>query len=58
MLEIYGQPREFAHCEIEPHNAIQHGVAVQSKYPPVIWWNNLDRIMLAVDDLGCRDLLS
>jgi hypothetical protein len=26
--------------------------------PPVIWWNNLERIMLAVDDLGCRDLLS
>jgi hypothetical protein len=25
---------------------------------PVIWWNNLERIMLAVDDLGCRDLLS
>jgi hypothetical protein len=26
--------------------------------PPVIWWNNLERILLAVDDLGCRDLLS
>jgi hypothetical protein len=26
--------------------------------PPVVWWNNLERIMLAVDDLGCRDLLS
>jgi hypothetical protein len=26
--------------------------------PPVIWWNNLERIMLAVDDLGCHDLLS
>lgn len=25
--------------------------------PPVIWWNNFERIMLAVDDLGCRDLL-
>jgi thiamine kinase-like enzyme len=25
--------------------------------PPVIWWNNLERIHLAVDDLGCRDLL-
>ncbi|HYM30830.1 MAG TPA: aminoglycoside phosphotransferase family protein [Candidatus Cybelea sp.] len=25
--------------------------------PPVIWWNNLERIMLAVDDLGCRELL-
>jgi hypothetical protein len=24
---------------------------------PVIWWNNLERIMLAVDDLGCRELL-
>jgi len=27
------------------------------KIPPVIWWNNLERIFLAVDDLGCRDLL-
>jgi len=25
--------------------------------PPVVWWNNLERILLAVDDLGCRDLL-
>jgi hypothetical protein len=27
------------------------------KLPPVIWWNNYQRIMAAVDDLGCRDLL-
>ncbi len=26
--------------------------------PAVIWWNNLERIFLAVDDLGCRDLLT
>ena len=25
--------------------------------PPVVWWNHLERILLAVDDLGCRDLL-
>ena len=25
--------------------------------PPMIWWGHLERIMLAVDDLGCRDLL-
>jgi hypothetical protein len=25
--------------------------------PPVIWWNNLERILMAVDDLGCRELL-
>ncbi len=25
--------------------------------PPVIWWNNMERVFLAVDDLGCRDLL-
>ncbi|MBW7972302.1 phosphotransferase [Bradyrhizobium sp. BR 10289] len=25
--------------------------------PPVIWWNNLERIMMAVDDLGCEELL-
>jgi hypothetical protein len=24
---------------------------------PAVWWNDLERIMLAVDDLGCRDLL-
>jgi hypothetical protein len=26
--------------------------------PPVVWWNSLERILLAVDDLGCRDLLA
>jgi len=26
--------------------------------PPVIWWNNLERIFMAVDDLDCRELLS
>ena len=25
--------------------------------PPVIWWHHLDRIHLAMDDLGCRELL-
>jgi len=25
--------------------------------PPLIWWNNLERCLMAVDDLGCRDLL-
>ena len=25
--------------------------------PSVIWWNNLERAFLAVDDLGCRDFL-
>lgn len=25
--------------------------------PPVIWWNNLERVFLAVDDLGCAALL-
>ena len=25
--------------------------------PTVIWWNNLERIFMAVDDLGCRELL-
>jgi hypothetical protein len=28
-----------------------------SKIPPLIWWNNLERIFLAIDDLGCRDLI-
>ena len=26
--------------------------------PPTYWWNNLERIMLAIDDLGCRELLA
>ena len=26
--------------------------------PPMIWWSHLERIMLAVEDLGCRDLLA
>jgi hypothetical protein len=26
--------------------------------PPAIWWHHLDRIHLAIDDLGCRDLLA
>jgi thiamine kinase-like enzyme len=26
--------------------------------PPMIWWGHLERIMWAVDDLGCRDLLA
>ena len=25
--------------------------------PPVIWWNNLERIFMAVDDLDCRELM-
>jgi len=27
------------------------------KVPPVIWWNNFQRIMMAADDLKCRELL-
>lgn len=26
--------------------------------PPVIWWNNLQRVLLAVDDLGCKEFLT
>jgi hypothetical protein len=25
--------------------------------PPMIWWSHLERILLAIDDLGCRELL-
>jgi hypothetical protein len=25
--------------------------------PPLIWWNNLERVHLAVDDLGCEEFL-
>ena len=28
-----------------------------SNNSPVVWWNNLERIFLAVDDLNCQDLL-
>jgi hypothetical protein len=27
------------------------------KLPPMIWWNNFQRIMAAAEDLGCRELL-
>jgi hypothetical protein len=27
------------------------------RIPPLIWWNNLERIFLAVDDLGSVELL-
>jgi hypothetical protein len=26
--------------------------------PPLIWWNNMERVLLAVDDLACADLLA
>jgi hypothetical protein len=26
--------------------------------PPWVWWNHLQRILLAVDDLGCQELLA
>jgi hypothetical protein len=29
----------------------------QNNIPARVWWNNLERIFLAVDDLGCRELL-
>ena len=33
-------------------------VQAMNNIAPRVWWNNLERIMLAVDDLGCRDLLA
>jgi hypothetical protein len=33
-------------------------VQADSGIPPVIWWPHLERVALAVDDLGCRDLLA
>jgi hypothetical protein len=32
----------------------QHSAGI----PPLIWWNNLERIHLAVSDLGCHDLIA
>jgi hypothetical protein len=29
----------------------------EHKLPPLIWWSHLERILLAVDDLGCRNFL-
>jgi len=29
-----------------------------NKIPAWIWWNHLERIFMAVDDLRCRDLLA
>lgn len=29
-----------------------------NQIPAGIWWNNLERVLLAVDDLGCRELLA
>jgi hypothetical protein len=29
-----------------------------ARIPPVVWWPHLERIHLAADDLGCRELLS
>jgi hypothetical protein len=26
--------------------------------PSWVWWNHRERIFMAVDDLGCRDLLA
>ena len=31
---------------------VRHGI------PPVVWWGHLERIMYAIDDLGCRELLA
>ena len=40
-------------------SALWHAVTpiwqANGKIPPVIWWNNLERIFLAIDDLGCRE---
>jgi len=33
-------------------------VQAMNNIAPRVWWNNLERIMLAVDDLRCRDLLA
>jgi hypothetical protein len=24
--------------------------------PPMVWWNNLERVLRAIDALGCHDL--
>jgi hypothetical protein len=30
---------------------------IVNKSPMCVWWNNLERVLLAVDDLDCRALL-
>ena len=32
-------------------------IQVAFDIPPFVWWSHLERIVLAVDDLGCRELL-
>ena len=29
----------------------------RQRFPTVIWWNNFERIHMAVEDLGCRERL-
>ena len=36
----------------------RHVWQAASNIPPLIWWNNLERTLLAIDDLGCADLLA
>jgi hypothetical protein len=31
---------------------------VSAQVPPLIWWNHPERILMAEDDLGCRELLA
>ena len=33
-------------------------VQANAGIPPAVWWEHLERIMLAIDYLGCRELLS
>ena len=36
----------------------RHVWQAASNIPPLIWWNNLERTLLAIDDPGCADLLA
>jgi Ser/Thr protein kinase RdoA (MazF antagonist) len=39
------------------HDVLVSNGVLDHALAPVIWWNNLERILLAVDDLGCCELL-
>ena len=56
-----GYDREALGWRLSPVGALADDEAHRASIddiPPRVWWNNFERIMLAIDDLGCRDLLS
>jgi aminoglycoside phosphotransferase (APT) family kinase protein len=58
---IRGYPREALQEDYRLSTLLCAAIPVQQhriNVPPVIWWNHLERIHLAVEDLGCREVLA